>query len=109
MSNQKQHFYRNPVHATEDKFKNHPFNTCEDAFGNPLGCEGNSIWQSVQPDNYDAYEANPEDEEVAAALVNDIDRAIASLRNLRSSVIDFTYKLNNNGESLFSAVFSKPE
>tara|TARA_R100001591_G_scaffold54327_1_gene64278 strand:+ start:4542 stop:4871 length:330 start_codon:yes stop_codon:yes gene_type:complete len=109
MSNQKQHYYSNPVHATEDIFKNHPYNTCRDPFGNPLGCEGNAIWQIVVPEHYDDYTANPEDEEVAARLVNDIDRAIESLGLLRCAVIDFTYKLNNDGESVFSPVFSKPE
>lgn len=82
----------------------HPFNTTSDPFGNPIGgTEGNAIWSIVNPDNYDAYEANPQDPEVAAALVSDLNRAISSLEELKSRIRLYTYVANADEVEVFSA------
>ncbi len=94
MSNEKQHYYSNPVHATDDRFKNHPYNTCYDPFGNTVATEGNAIWQILSPINYEAYEANPESREAAEDLVNDINKAIVYLKELKYNVKIFTRQLN---------------
>lgn len=64
----------------------HPFTYCEDPFNNTLSeSDGGAIYQIVSPRNYHAYEEEPNAEN-AEQLINDIDRAIHALKQLKQEV-----------------------